>query len=135
MEHRHTMIGYAQSCNEGGLKFLRNSIERLGEATRTNQLNSSGDPILDSDGQPIKQAIPVYPSESEAISTPSYLNMTCAFTSKGHKNGEGIALANGSSGGLVKEFFFEIDATVTQRNSNMTDQRVLGFFYRAFTGS
>lgn len=135
MEHQHTINGYAQSCSEGGFKHLRSNIARLGDATRSNQESSPGQPLLDSDGQPVKKAISVYLSESDAISTPEFLNMTCNFISKGNKNGEGIALANGSSVGQSKDYFFEIEASVSQNTGNMSDKRVLGFFYRAHTGS
>ena len=135
MEHQHTINGYAQSCSEGGFKHLRSNIARLGDATRSNQQDGSGNPILDNDGQPVKQAIPVYLDQADSIPTPNGLNMTCSFVSKGNKNGEGIALANGSSVGQSKDYFFEIDASVSQNNGNMSDRRVLGFFYRAHTGS
>lgn len=135
MEHQHTLTGYAQSCSEGGFKYLRSNIARLGEATRANKQDKDKNLIMDSDGLPEKEAISVYKNDSEAMPTPKYLNMTCNFISKGNKNSEGIALANGSSDGIVRDYFFEIDSNVTQTANDLNDHRVLGFFYRAFTGS
>ncbi len=135
MEHQHTINGYAQSCSEGGFKHLRSNIARLGDATRSHQESSPGQPLLDSDGQPVSKAIAVYSSESESMQAPGYMDMTCVFIAKGHKNGEGIAMADGSSVGQSKDYFFEIEASVSHNTGNMSDKRVLGFFYRAHTGS
>ena len=134
MEHRYTIEGYSKSCSEGGFRHLRSNIARLGDATRANQQDEGGNLILDSNGDPVKRAIDVYNNESDRIPVPNYLTINCAFMYKGHKNGEGIALADGSSVNQSKDHFFEINANATQQSGSISDQRMLGFFYRAHTG-
>lgn len=135
MEHRHTIIGYAQSCNEGGFRHLRSNIARLGDATRANEEDQGGNLVLGSDGQPIKRSIDVYNNEADRMPIPKYLTMDCTFTYKGNKNGDGIALADGSSVGQSKDYFFQIDTKVEQSSGSIEESRMLGFFYRAHTGS
>lgn len=134
MEHNQTITGYSESCNEGGFKHLRSNIARLGDATRANQLDQSDNLILDDNNQPLKRSIDVYLDEADRISSPDYLQVNCSFVYTGNRNGAGIVLADGSSVGQSRDFFFEITADVVQEKGDMRDQRTLGFFYRAFTG-